>query len=397
MLGKRQKLKYEAVESEEETDFDEKKRGFCNPACFWSSLFTAILIGTYYIPSICLTFYQRWLLQVIETVLDLTELTGSFQSFHFPLMTVVVHMIVKFLLSMLIRVILEKKQGKQRILLGWKEYIVAVAPMGLFSGLDIGFSNWGLELIQVSLYTMTKSTTIVFILGFSILFKLEKKSWSLVFIVVMITVGLILFTYKATQFDILGFSLLLLASISSGIRWTCVQLLLQKSKMGMRNPVDMIYHMQPWMLVSVLPFAMWMEGPAVIKNCQLFRYTDMSVFINTMSKVLVGAFIAFFMEMSEVLVEVFVLVLAVEWNGDKLSGINVLGLLICLSGITCHVLHKLKTSSHAMAKTYEVQAEHHELGEQLILNEDTHYDVSSESDERSDTQILFNILKSHDR
>jgi solute carrier family 35 protein C2 len=76
----------------------------------------------------------------------------------------------------------------------------------------------------------------------------------------MISTGLVLFTYKATQFDLLGFLLLLFASMFSGIRWTCVQLLLQKSKMGMRNPVDMIYHMQPWMILSVLPFALWMEG-----------------------------------------------------------------------------------------------------------------------------------------
>ena len=61
-------------------------------------------------------------------------------------------MVVKFLLATLIRTVIERKQGKQRILLEWKDYLMAVAPMGVFRGLDIGFSNWGLELIQVSLY-----------------------------------------------------------------------------------------------------------------------------------------------------------------------------------------------------------------------------------------------------
>lgn len=60
-------------------------------------------------------------------------------------------MIVKFLLAVAIRALLEKKQGKQRVLLNWKEYVMAVGPVGVFSGFDIGFSNWGLELIQVSL------------------------------------------------------------------------------------------------------------------------------------------------------------------------------------------------------------------------------------------------------
>lgn len=118
----------------------------------------------------------------------------------------------------------------------------------------------------------------------------------------MITAGLILFTYKATEFNPLGFVLLILASMSSGVRWTCVQLLLQKSKVGMRSPIDMIYHMQPWMIISVLPFAAWMEGPTVIKNCQIIRNTDSSIIFATVFKILLGAFIAFFMELCEVLV-----------------------------------------------------------------------------------------------
>lgn len=68
MLGKRQKLKYEIVDTEDETtaDFEQKQRTFFTSTCIWSSLFTSVLIGTYYIPSICLTFYQRWLFQVIQ-------------------------------------------------------------------------------------------------------------------------------------------------------------------------------------------------------------------------------------------------------------------------------------------------------------------------------------------
>lgn len=169
-------------------------------------------------------------------------------------------MIVKYLLACLVRAILIYKQQRSRILLGWREYVISVAPTGICSGIDIGFSNWGLELIKVSLYTMTKSTVVIFILGFAILFKLEKKSLSLCATVSMISCGLILFTYKATEFNLLGFILLLLASMSSGLRWTCVQLLLQSSKMDMRNPIDMIYHMQPWMILSLLPFVIGIEG-----------------------------------------------------------------------------------------------------------------------------------------
>lgn len=36
-------------------------------------------------------------------------------------------------------------------MLNWKEYVLAVSPTGIFSGIDIGLSNWGLELVTVSL------------------------------------------------------------------------------------------------------------------------------------------------------------------------------------------------------------------------------------------------------
>lgn len=76
----------------------------------------------------------------------------------------------------------------------------------------------------------------------------------------MIASGLFLFTYKSTQFDALGFAFLLFASLSSGIRWTFAQLVMQKSKLGLHNPIDMVYYMQPWMLLASLPFAIGVEG-----------------------------------------------------------------------------------------------------------------------------------------
>lgn len=76
----------------------------------------------------------------------------------------------------------------------------------------------------------------------------------------MMSGGLIMFTYKSSQFHVFGFSLCLLASLSSGLRWTMAQLIIQKSKLGLNNPIDVIYYMQPWMLLAVIPIAVWFEG-----------------------------------------------------------------------------------------------------------------------------------------
>lgn len=69
-----------------------------------------------------------------------------------------------------------------------------------------------------------------------------------------------MFTYKSTQFIIFGFVICLFASFSSGIRWTMTQLIMQKSKVGMRSPIDMMYYMQPWMLLPIVPIMLWFEG-----------------------------------------------------------------------------------------------------------------------------------------
>ncbi|XP_017779040.1 PREDICTED: solute carrier family 35 member C2 [Nicrophorus vespilloides] len=408
MLGRRAKAKYDVlrrdVEGEEvEIDFDVQKlkRKVFTPACIWQSFMTVILISIYFAPSIGLTFYQRWLLQ----------------QFKFPLSTVLVHMIVKFILAALVRSIWALKFGSQRLTVGWKDYIISVAPTGLFSSIDIGFSNWGLELITVSLYTMTKSTSIIFILGFAILLKLEKKSWSLFIIVIMISIGLLLFTYKATQFDMAGFVLVLIASMCSGLRWTCVQLLLQKSKMGMKSPLDMVFHMQPFMIISLIPFVLTIEGLSLIRFCMEVYAKDSSELNLLIIKVLIGACIAFFMELSEVMVvtytssltlsiagifkEMLILFLAVEWNGDQMSVLNLCGLLICLLGITSHVVHKMRTTQTSQ-KSFEFDASDRNfdvgMGKSLINEAEVEQmSISTDSDNEDKEEVLFNILNRHER
>ncbi len=52
--------------------------------------------------------------------------------------------------------------------------LVAVVPNGAATGLDIGLSNFSLSLITLSFYTMCKSTTPVFLLGFCFLWGIER-------------------------------------------------------------------------------------------------------------------------------------------------------------------------------------------------------------------------------
>jgi solute carrier family 35 protein C2 len=82
-------------------------------------------------------------------------------------------------------------------------------------------------------------------------------------------------------------------------------------------------------------------------------------------KVSIGAFLAFAMEISEYLLltntssltlsitgifkEICQLVLAVEFLNDQMSLINALGLVMCIGGICCHVIHKFFIYRNAQA------------------------------------------------
>lgn len=107
-------------------------------------------------------------------------------------------------------------------------------------------------------------------------------------IVVMISMGLFLFTYKSTDFNALGFSFLIFASLCSGIRWSFAQLVMQKSKLGLHNPIDMIYFMQPWMLLSIVPFTIGFEGKCLRRGFQEWQWGKFyfSKQVNAFTKVL---------------------------------------------------------------------------------------------------------------
>lgn len=267
---------------------------------------------------------------------------------------------------------------------------------------------------------MTKSTTIIFILIFAILLGLEKKSWSLLMIVVMISGGLCMFTFKSTQFNALGFSFLLFASLSSGIRWSFAQLVMQKSKIGLHNPVDMVFHMQPWMILAILPFALGFEGPRLLEGYSLLGGVDRSVIYAMWIKISVGAFIAFAMELSEFLVlsktssltlsvagifkEICQLVLAVELNGDQLSVMNILGLIMCLMGICSHVIHKFSIYSKNRTevsvqfdKNVEQANIQNHTGQRMPLLDDLGNSESDDShDNQNSSEVIFDVLKRRD-
>lgn len=78
------------------------------------------------------------------------------------------------------------------------------------------------------------------------------------------------------------------------------------------------------------------------------------------------------------------MILAVEWNGDKMTTMKFLGLGMCMIGVTGHVLQKF---SRSIENRYGI-----------IDNEDNKHltlpdsDSDDSGDSNSSTEVLFDIL-----
>ncbi|XP_069907870.1 solute carrier family 35 member C2 isoform X7 [Oryctolagus cuniculus] len=243
---------------------------------------------------------------------------------------------------------------------------------------------------------MTKSSAVLFILIFSLIFKLEELRAALVLVVLLIAGGLFMFTYKSTQFNVEGFALVLGASFIGGIRWTLTQMLLQKAELGLQNPIDTMFHLQPLMFLGLFPLFAVFEGLHLSTSEKIFRFQDTGLLLRVLGSLLLGGILAFGLGFSEFLLvsrtssltlsiagifkEVCTLLLAAHLLGDQISLVNWLGFALCLSGICLHVaLKALHSPGDPGPKPLKAQGSSPDL--ELLLQSGQQEDDDNEDDD----------------
>lgn len=210
---------------------------------------------------------------------------------------------------------------------------------------------------------------------------------------------------------------------------------MQKSKLGLHNPIDMIFFMQPFMLISILPLMLIFEGRKIEENSGIVLLLSSDELRSWILKISAGAFIAFIMELSEFLTlsytssltlsvvgifkEICQLVLAVEFNHDQLTLINILGLVLCLGGILCHIINKywaytIEQDERAQSVQFEPQRNkrsvngntdiqsnnikaHHHISQKAPLLEDDALDFTDSDDQNEETSnVIYDIKHRRD-
>ncbi len=174
--------------------------------------------------------------------------------FNYPITMTTLHMILKVLMS---RIWCYFK-GIHIAPLAWRTYMRVIVPIGVLTSLDIMLSNLSIPLIPLSLYTALKTTVPVWSFIMTVAFGIEAFQWRTFWSIACVVGGLALAVEFRVDGSILGVILVLVASLSGGLRWVLTQVLLEVDPCSSDIMVA-IYRFSPISAVFLLPLMLYFE------------------------------------------------------------------------------------------------------------------------------------------
>jgi solute carrier family 35 protein C2 len=144
---------------------------------------------------------------------------------------------------------------------------------------------------------MCKSSSLIFVLLFAFLFRLETFSLRLIAVIFLIFSGVLLMVATETHFVMSGLILVLSASALGGFRWSLTQLLLKNKKMGLDNPAATVYWLTPIMGLTLAIISVVVDNWASIFRSAFFASVGIS--LKTALFLIAPGVLAFCMVLSE--------------------------------------------------------------------------------------------------
>lgn len=216
---------------------------------------------------------------------------------------------------------------------------------------------------------MCKSSTLGFVLLFAIVFGLEKASWKLAGIIIIMTLGVIMMVAGETAFSGLGFVLLMMASFFSGLRWSLTQILLRRNS-ATSNPFASLFFLTPIMFAVLFILAIPVEGFGALRQGFVELAAKKGTFFSFALLIFPG-FLAFLMTSAEFALlkrtsvvtlsvcGIFKEVITIAAGGiifdETLTPINISGVLVTIMAIALYNYIRMRK----MKKKADREAEEH--------------------------------------
>ncbi|KNE02607.2 hypothetical protein QG37_00421 [Candidozyma auris] len=216
---------------------------------------------------------------------------------------------------------------------------------------------------------MLKTSSLIFVLIFGLIFRLERFNWRLIVIVVVMTGSVMMMTQKPDLDDNneaadddhnpIGIVLVMAASAISGLRWSFTQLLLKKND-HTKHPISTIFYISPAMIVILLVTAIFVERWSAFVSSPIWAIHGV---LGVLGLMLVPGFLAFMMTLCEfkllsvaqvltlsiagIFKELLTIMLGSLLFGDRLSLINCVGLVITFLDILWYNYYRYQETGAA--------------------------------------------------
>ena len=328
-----------------------------------------ISIILWYILSMTISVYNRWMFSTEKL------------NFKYPIIITSFHQLLLTFLSIISLIIFPKFKlntntnnnstgEKLNYIIPLKEYISKILPCSIASAGDIGLGNTSFRFITLSLYTMVKTSSLIFVLLWGVFFKLEKLTFKIFLIVIVMIGGVSMMIYgqndnhseiiKSTNFVFIGILLVLISSCMSGLRWALTQIMLKRNK-HTKNPILTMLYVSPGMFIFLLIVGIIVEGFKNFLNADIWLNKGTLI---TVILIIIPGFLAFLMTIAEYtllqnaslltlsIAGIFkeLLTIFVSWVifDDKLSLLNIIGLIITFSDIICYNIYRYNENDNLM-------------------------------------------------
>jgi len=207
---------------------------------------TAAMLLSYYVMSIALTLYNKWMISVF--------------GFKFPLTIVMAQMVICFVCMHLCAARCWLPSGEQLPALLGPLARPGVLALGLLNALDVGCSVAAFVFVDVAFFEVVKSTCPVWLLLSTFSIGLEQPSLLLVAVVLLNCLGVACSSFGQAVFSWTGFCLAGTAGVACGVKMALMQTVLQDAKRGL-SPTGTFYLMAPIMFVALAPLQLTLEVP----------------------------------------------------------------------------------------------------------------------------------------
>lgn len=260
---------------------------------------------------------------------------------------------------------------------GWKATYQAILPCSFVTAAELSISLVSLQYVSVSFFTMVKSSSIIFILIGAFMTGQERVNAFLLSVILLTSVGVILAAWdpKSTAgLEIIGFSLVLVASILNACKWILTEFLLNEN-VAFKNILEKLNapdkkHSKPRnltpllsvLLIAPITFSFLIIGAVAFEGFPLqvisfISYESRAYATITMGSLLISSVLVFIMRVADfrlvqlvslvtfsllgIIKEIFMIGISVAFLGENLFSINVVGLIITIIGVGLYNYYRI--------------------------------------------------------